>query len=204
MYAEIDAELFGRTAKFCVYLHKRPDGSVFYVGKGLRSRAYDFAPSRRSMWHRNVVAKYGRENIGVVVVPCANEKEALALEMVHILIHGDGLVNLTSGGEGCAGRPMTDAQRAGLDAGRKPGKRGVPGPRPHLKLWRDSPAGKAQLVRFAEIGGAALHRERAQNCAECSCEFTTTSAKAKCCGRKCEQRYRRAGKNARPAPGGAA
>ena len=49
--------------RFFVYLHKRPDGSVFYVGKGSKARANEFAPSRRTAHHRNVVAKHGREDM---------------------------------------------------------------------------------------------------------------------------------------------
>jgi hypothetical protein len=38
-YDEMDSSAMTRTAKFCAYTHARPDGSVFYVGKGLRRRA---------------------------------------------------------------------------------------------------------------------------------------------------------------------
>ena len=61
--------------RFVVYLHRRPNGEIFYVGKGLLQRAYDFAPSRRTDWHKNIVAKYGRENILVDVIECDNEAQ---------------------------------------------------------------------------------------------------------------------------------
>lgn len=101
------------SAKFVVYFHMRPDGTPFYVGKGVRSRAYDFAPSRRTLHHKNIVAKYGRENIGVRVINCMYEAEAFALERAHIsLLRMDGveLVNLTNGGEGATGRKLSSEQ----------------------------------------------------------------------------------------------
>jgi hypothetical protein len=197
-----DAEIYdGQLAalyRWCVYIHRRPDGSPFYVGKGTRRRAIDFSPSRRTVWHRNVVAKHGRENIRVQVIPCVCEAEAFALERVHIAIaraDGSTLANLTDGGEGASGHVATASQLAALAKGRVKGKRGVPGPRPWLEEWKRSPAGQEHLRRLGELGAARLHRERTLACCECGTEFVTKSAQAKCCSRKCEQRYRRAGKN---------
>lgn len=184
--------------QWCVYLHKRPDGSVFYVGKGKTERARDFAPSRRTQWHKNVVAKHGRQNILIEILPCQDEMAAFALERERIAAAkaaGECLANLTDGGEGCAGRAPTAAQIAALAKGRIVGKRGAAGPRPQLDAWKQTPAGIEHLSRLGQIGAMALHRERHQDCAECGTSFVTTSAKAKCCGRLCEQRYRRAGKN---------
>ena len=70
--------------RFVVYLHRRPNGEIFYVGKGLLRRAYDFAPSRRTDWHKNIVAKYGRENILVDVIECDNEAQAFEIEKAEI------------------------------------------------------------------------------------------------------------------------
>lgn len=198
MCDEIDFDLFTRTAKFCVYLHKRPDGSIFYVGKGLRSRAYDFAPSRRTVWHRNIVAKHGRENITVTVIPCASEVEALALERVHIAAarrSGEELANLTDGGEGVSGREMSEKQRQALEKGRMKGKRGSHSPKPGVRRWLQTEEGQQLLKRRLAAAIAAPRKSRQAVCAECGCEFTTKSPKAKCCSRKCEQRFRRAGKN---------
>lgn len=185
----------GHMKQFCVYIHRRPDGEPFYIGKGLISRAYDFAPSRRTEWHKNVVKKYGRENIIVDVIPCLYEKEAFELEKAHIKIardNGSRLVNLTNGGEGASGHVLTDKQREGLAKGRVVGKRGTKGPRPHLEKWIKSEAGQEHLKRLAEIGKKAIHRERIVECIECGKSFVTRSAKAKCCSRLCEQRNRRA------------
>ena len=181
--------------QFCVYIHKKPNGEPFYIGKGLVSRAYDFAPSRRTLWHKNIVSKYGRENIIVDVIPCMYEKEAFELEKVHIQLARDNgykLVNLTDGGEGAAGHVANEKQKAALEKGRRVGKKGTKGPRPHLKAWINSDAGKAHLKKLAEIGKAAIHKERNVQCNECGEYFITRSAKAKCCSRLCEQRNRRA------------
>lgn len=195
---EICQSTFEATAKFCVYIHMRPDGSPFYIGKGLRHRAFDFAPSRRTLWHKNIVAKHGRENVKVKVIPCMTEDEALMLEKIHIKLaraKGIDLANLTDGGEGAAGRKPNENQLAALAKGRKKGKKGVKGERPWLKAWRESPEGTAHLEKLALIGKENLHKLRHVNCHECGLLFETRSAQAKCCSRKCEQRFRRAGKN---------
>lgn len=143
METEVD---FSRGIGFCVYTHSRPDGSVFYIGKGVEKRAYDFAPSRRTLHHKNVVAKYGRGNIKVKVIPCMGETEAFMLERVHIKLArdaGKALVNLTDGGEGCYGRKFTkeqlvahaEAVTRGWDKrGRKPAKTVIEYPIGHCKM----------------------------------------------------------------------
>lgn len=181
--------------KFCVYIHKRPNGEPFYIGKGLLSRAYDFASSRRTRWHKNIVNKYGRKNIIVQVIPCMYEKEAFELEKIHIKIardDGHNLANLTAGGEGATGRKVTKAQKAALEKGRRIGKKGTKGPRPQLEKWIRSEAGKKHLKKLSEIGKAVLHKEREQICIQCNTIFLTRSSKAKSCSRLCEQRNRRA------------
>lgn len=181
--------------QFCVYIHKRPDGSPFYIGKGLLSRAYDFAPSRRTVWHKNVVNKYGRQNIIVDVIPCMYEKEAFELEKVHIKLARDNqchLVNLTDGGEGASGHATTEKQKIALEKGRQIGKKGTKGPKPQLEKWIHSEAGKAHIKKLSEIGKLTIHKERNVQCIECNKYFITRSAKAKCCSRLCEQRHRRA------------
>lgn len=90
--------------QFYVYIHKKPDGTPFYVGKGTGKRAYTF--HRRTEWHKNIVSKYGKDNIIVEVINCISESQAFDLERVYIKqFKHDGvcLVNLTDGGEGVAG-----------------------------------------------------------------------------------------------------
>lgn len=88
-----------------VYVHCRPDGTPFYVGKGQGKRAYKFG--QRRQWHAHVVAKYGAENIIVAIYPQLSESQAFAFEISLLAgFHraGFALVNLTSGGEGATGR----------------------------------------------------------------------------------------------------
>lgn len=66
------------TLQFYTYLHCKPNGDPFYVGKGCdtgsgrRSHAF----GQRTKHHKNVVAKYGRDNIKVFVFPCESEAQA--------------------------------------------------------------------------------------------------------------------------------
>ena len=203
MIDEIDHERFAATAKFCAYLHVRPDGRVFYVGKGLRRRAHDFSPSRRTDYHRNIVKKYGRESIRVIVVPAANEAEAFRLEQVLIAAHREdgGLANLTDGGEGCSGRAPTPKQLAALAMGRGPGRLsgeslervrdGLAKGCQKAAAWRMSPKGVEHLRELGAAGCKRLHSERIVTCAWCDEIFSTRSAKARHCSRRCEQRSRR-------------
>lgn len=180
---------------FVVYLHKRPCGEIFYVGKGVRRRAFDFAPSRRTEWHKSIVAKYGRENIVIELFECADECAAFFREREEIAkarASGARICNLTDGGEGCTGRPITAAQQAGLVLGRLRGRRGRKGDRPEFDAWRKTEAGREHQRVLGELGRARLHRERTVVCCCCANEFVTRSAKAKACSRLCEQRYRRA------------
>ena len=92
-------------ANFYVYLHCKPDGAPFYVGKGggasSGKRSHFFG--KRNTYHRRVIEKYGAENIGVFVFPCESEEVALADEIQHIAqLKRDGyiLCNQTAGGEG--------------------------------------------------------------------------------------------------------
>jgi len=103
---------------FYVYLHCRPDGAPFYVGKGRGRRAYEME-YRRNPHHRNIIAKYGAENIIVQKFPVASEAEAFALECQKIAeLRGAGvkLANQTDGGEGAAGRRISAKTLAALQA----------------------------------------------------------------------------------------
>lgn len=202
MQSEVDAGRFTESAKFCVYLHQRPDGSTFYVGKGLVRRAFDFAPSRRTMFHRNIVSKHGRENIKVLVIPCACEDEAFLLERAHIQLarmSGRTVANLTDGGEGCSGRNPTEKQLFALALGR--GKDRVLSDESKMAIIAGLAKGRAVAAatgaldahrkRIGADGAKRLHQERLINCQFCGAEHRTRSAKARHCGRLCEQRARR-------------
>jgi hypothetical protein len=91
---------------FYTYLHAKPDGGIFYVGKGRGKRSREFV-NARSLHHQNIVAECGAENIGVFEFPCCSEAEAFADErhqIAQLRAEGYQLVNVTSGGQGQSGR----------------------------------------------------------------------------------------------------
>lgn len=100
------------TSDFYVYLHRRAsDGSVFYVGKGSRKRAWERS-SRNAHW-RNIVAKHGL----VVELAATGLQEWYALELESEMIFRLGrqtLCNLTDGGDGISGHVHSDETRARL------------------------------------------------------------------------------------------
>ncbi len=209
-------EFFSRSEKpplpsFYVYTHSRPDGRVFYVGKGSGRRAWDMAPSRRSSHHRNIVRKHGLQNIVITIVEAFSHEDAFQLECEMIAQHraeGLVLVNLTDGGNGSAGHELNPAQEAALAKGRGKDRfaslsddarrailAGLARGRKKLPAYRASEDGRAHLKRLSAIGAKALEAlryERPVTCAECGVEFMARSEKARCCGRRCEQRNRRA------------
>lgn len=90
--------------QFYTYLHCKPDGTPFYVGKGKNSRCGQL--SIRNTHHKNVVSKYGKENIRIFVFPCESEEQAFSDEIQQIAqLRRDGyeLANKTNGGEGISG-----------------------------------------------------------------------------------------------------
>lgn len=105
---------------FFAYIHCKPDGAPFYVGKGTRTRYRNF--TQRSEYHKRVVAKYGQENILIGKLDCSSNDIALALEVGLIRClrkMGVSLVNLTDGGEGTVGwRCPENVRRAVAEANR--------------------------------------------------------------------------------------
>lgn len=89
---------------FYAYIHCRPDGRPFYVGKGCDGRAFKMI--RRNSYHNNIVAKYGSENILVGILTCSSEDISFELEKGIIKClrrSGIKLANMTEGGEGVSG-----------------------------------------------------------------------------------------------------
>lgn len=102
---------------FYAYIHSKPDGTPFYVGKGKGYRANDF--NRRNQWHQNTVNKIGKENVLISKIECSSERIAFDLEIGLIKTmraNGIALVNLTDGGEGSSGLIPTEETRAKLSA----------------------------------------------------------------------------------------
>jgi hypothetical protein len=103
--------------QFYAYIHAKPDGTPFYVGKGNGRRLNMF--HRRNQHHKNIVAKYGRRNILIGRLDCSDEGTAFDLEIGLIKCAkrmGVELTNLTDGGHGPSGLIVTPEQRAKISA----------------------------------------------------------------------------------------
>lgn len=95
---------------YYVYLHKKPDGSVFYVGKGKGNRAYS-KHNRNPIW-KATVKKYGYS----VEIVEQGLQEWYAFELEELLTYyyglksdGGSLVNMCYGGGGNNGYLFTDS-----------------------------------------------------------------------------------------------
>jgi hypothetical protein len=96
---------------FYTYAHTKPDGTIFYIGKGHGKRAWS-RDSRGRHW-KHVVAKY--KNYGVEILANWDTEEA-AFDHEKLLIScfidlGFKLANLTNGGEGSSGYRWTSEQK---------------------------------------------------------------------------------------------
>ena len=151
------------TIQFYTYLHCRPDGTPFYVGKGnnrFGKRSHEFR--RRNQYHQHIVSKYGRENILIYIFPCESEEQAFADEaqqIAQLRQAGYSLCNLTDGGEGSSGRVNTETRSAKLKMAWTPERKakhkiqmtgnkfgiGNPGPRGHT--WELSDEQKRNPLR---------------------------------------------------------
>lgn len=117
--------------EYYTYVHCKPDWTPFYVGKGCGKRSHVFNATR-NQHHKNIVAKYGRENIIIVVFPCSTDDQA-KYDEVQLIKHlrgaGYDLCNQTAGGEGAQGYKHT-AESLALMSKLKKGKaspnKGVP------------------------------------------------------------------------------
>lgn len=100
---------------YFAYIHCKPDGVPFYVGKGTRSRHTNFRD--RNVYHKRIVAKYGQKNVLVGRLDCTTNDIALALEVGLIKClrrMGVPLANLTEGGQGTVGWRCPESVRSAV------------------------------------------------------------------------------------------
>ena len=90
---------------YYIYAHTKPNGDVFYIGKGVKKRAWQ-KTGRNPHWH-NVVNKY---DIKVLLLADKLTKENANKEEIEVIKHFKKygcLVNKTDGGDGGFNRPCT-------------------------------------------------------------------------------------------------
>ena len=95
---------------FFTYAHYKPEGGLFYIGKGKRRRAYAM-DGRNSHW-QNIVNKYGRPHVELLA-RWDTETEAFDHEKLLISCFRDMgfvLANKSDGGEGTSGYKHTPEQ----------------------------------------------------------------------------------------------
>jgi hypothetical protein len=77
--------------KHYVYVHKRLDGHIFYVGKGVGSRSH--SEDRLDIWHHYVRTRCNGQHEVEIVAYFATEDDALEYEGQLITDYGPQLVN---------------------------------------------------------------------------------------------------------------
>jgi hypothetical protein len=97
---------------FCVYAHTKPDGTIFYIGKGLKRRSKDVR-NRNAYW-QNITNKYGYEI--VLLADSLTNKQAIneEIELIKHFKKFNTLVNMTSGGEGLTGYKMSEQAKQAI------------------------------------------------------------------------------------------
>lgn len=101
-----------------VYTHAKPDGTVFYVGKGPRLRSRQMARYYNPRYMK-VVGHCGKENIIISWIACETEQAALSEEVRLIAYYrsiGIRLSNYTDGGEGISGYTHNETAREKIGA----------------------------------------------------------------------------------------
>ena len=103
------------------YVHCKPDGIPFYVGKGALRRVKYLG--ERNPYHKAVVNKHGKENILIGMLECSTDAIAFDLEkgLIKCLkASGVKLTNFTDGGEGCI-NPTPETRQRLSEAAKKRG-----------------------------------------------------------------------------------
>lgn len=126
--------------QFYVYIHIKPNGDPFYVGKGHGKRSHRL--SRKNLHHKSIVKKYGGRNIGILVFPRDSEQEAFQSEVLWIKIlreAGFRLANKTDGGEGTVGcSPSIETKTKLSEIGKK--RCSTIAGKDHIKVMSDKSA----------------------------------------------------------------
>ena len=91
---------------YYVYAHVKPNGDVFYIGKGKGRRAKE--TRYRTKYWLNVVNKYGYEIVMLAENLTCEEALAKEKELIAAYKTKVKLVNLTDGGEGMSGYVMSE------------------------------------------------------------------------------------------------
>lgn len=119
---------------FFAYIHYRPDGRPFYVGKGCGNR---HAIMKRNVHYNRIIVKYGAENIRIEILECATENEAFDLEKMlirELKEKGFILANMTDGGEGISNPPPEVREKiAAGQRGRKSHRRSK---KKNIQVWK--------------------------------------------------------------------
>ena len=111
---------------FYTYAHVKPDGAIFYIGKGKDRRAWD-KNNRNNYWH-NIVNKHGYK--AKILANSIDEELALLCEIEAIDAYkrrGFQLCNMTEGGEGFSGGKHTEQSKIKMSLQRKGQKNGMYG-----------------------------------------------------------------------------
>lgn len=103
---------------FYAYIHCKPDGTPFYVGKGDEVRV-STKKRYHNRHHMNILNKYGEEKILVGKMECSTEEFAFELErglIKRLRKIGVRIVNLTDGGDGPKGAVRSPETRLKMAA----------------------------------------------------------------------------------------
>ena len=103
------------------YVHCKPDGIPFYVGKGKLRRVNYLG--ERNAYHQAIVNKYGKNNILIGKLECSSDMVAFELEkgLIKCLKNSQvKLANFTDGGEGGV-NPTSETRKKLSEAAKKRG-----------------------------------------------------------------------------------
>jgi hypothetical protein len=97
---------------FCVYAHTKPDGTIFYIGKGLKRRSKEVR-GRNKYWN-NVVNKYGFNIVILADTLTNNEAMYEEIQLIKHFKKFGSLTNMTDGGEGMTGYKMSEQAKKAI------------------------------------------------------------------------------------------